>query len=49
MEELFVQESAIATEKATKEQSATGNMQKKVKEKRLKNLKERGRKSCLFS
>ena len=49
MEELFVQESAIATEKAKNEQFSTGN-QKTGEGKNIEKSKDRGNeKSCLFS
>jgi ribonucleoside-diphosphate reductase alpha chain len=48
MEDLFVQESAIGTEKTTKEQSASSN-QNKGEEKEMKKIKEKGKERTVYS
>jgi ribonucleoside-diphosphate reductase alpha chain len=48
MEDLFVQEPAIGTEKTTKEQSASSN-QHKGEEKEMKKIKEKGKEKTVYS
>ena len=48
MEDLFVQESTIGTEKTTKEQSASSN-QNKGEEKEMKKIKETGKEKTVYS
>ena len=48
MEDLFVQESAIGTEKTTKEQSASSN-QNKGEEKEMKKIKEKGKERTVYT
>jgi ribonucleoside-diphosphate reductase alpha chain len=48
MEDLFVQESTIGTEKTTKEQSASSN-QNKGEEKEMKKIKESGKEKTVYS
>ena len=48
MEDLFVQESTIGTEKTSKEQSASSN-EKKGEEKEMKKIKEKGKERSVYS